>query len=118
MKLNKTTRKENMSLDVSLMKVQLVEVFSANITHNLGVMAKEAGIYKHLWSPAEINITYAAQLIKPLKAGLELMKKEPERFKKFDAENGWGTYKQFVSWVEDYIKACKQYPNAKIEVDA
>jgi hypothetical protein len=106
-----------MSLDVSLTKIQLTEVFSANITHNLGRMAEEAGIYKHLWRPAEIDIVYAAQLVKPLKTGVELMKKEPERFKKFNAENGWGLYKHFIPWIEDYIKACEQYPDAKIEVD-
>ena len=33
--------------------------YSANITHNLGKMAEEAGIYKHLWRPEEIGITKA-----------------------------------------------------------
>jgi len=39
-------------------------------------MAKDAGIYEHLWQPDEIGIVKAKQLIKPLRAGLSLMKAE------------------------------------------
>lgn len=59
-----------MSLDVHLTKVMPTEVFGSNITHNLGEMAEEAGIYKHLWRPEEIGITKADQLIAPLREGL------------------------------------------------
>lgn len=104
-----------MSLDVALIRTQPTEVFSANITHNLGNMANEAGIYEHLWRPEEISIHLAGELIKPLEAGLRLMKQDPERFKKFNAKNGWGLYENFIPWIEKYIKACKKYPDAIIE---
>lgn len=105
-----------MSLDVMLNAVRETEVFSQNITHNLGEMAEEAGIYKHLWKPEEIGITHAAQLIEPLKSGLELMKADPERFEKFNAPNGWGLYKHFVPWIEKYIEACEANPDATVSV--
>ena len=107
-----------MSLDVTLIRTQPTEVFSANITHNLGRMgmAEKAGIYKHLWRPAEISIYLAGELIKPLETGLRLMKQNPEKFKEFNAENGWGIYEDFISWIEEYIKACKKYPDAVIEI--
>lgn len=75
-----------MSLDVSLVMVQPTEVFTQNITHNLNKMAQEAGIYEALWRPEEVGIKKASQLIKPLKEGLALMKSDPARFKKFDAD--------------------------------
>lgn len=103
-----------MSLDVYLTRTQPTEVFEANITHNLGKMADEAGIYKHLWRPEELGITKAGELIEPLRAGLELMKSDPERFKKFEPENKWGTYKCFVPWIEAYLEACIQYPDADV----
>jgi hypothetical protein len=90
--------------------------FSANITHNLGGMAEAAGIYKHLWRPEEIGITKAEQLIEPLKDGIALMESDPERFKKFNAPNGWGMYEHFMPWLREYLAACKKYPNATIEV--
>ena len=65
--------------------------YNANITHNLGAMAKEAGIYQHCWRPEEIDVTTARQLIEPLRAGLALMESDPNRFKKFDAPNGWAS---------------------------
>jgi hypothetical protein len=105
-----------MSLDVMLTEVKECEIFSQNITHNLGAMAEEAGIYKHLWIPEEIGITTAIDLIQPLKEGVALMKKEPERFKKFNASNGWGMYEDFVPWIERYIEACELNPGSKVSV--
>lgn len=105
-----------MSLDVTLIRTQPIDVFSANITHNLGAMADEAGIYKHLWRPEEIGIYSAGELIEPLEVGLTLMKQDPERFKKFNAKNGWGLYEHFIPWIEEYIEACKKYPDAIIEI--
>ena len=106
----------NMSLDVHLEQVQPTEVYHANITHNLGKMAVEAGIYYPLWRPEEIDIKVAKDLIPFLVAGLKVLKAKPDEFKKFDAPNGWGTYENFVPWVERYLVACRRYPDAKISV--
>lgn len=92
------------------------QVYSANITHNLGAMANEAGIYKHLWRPEENEIIHARQLIEPLETGLAVMKADRERFEKFNASNGWGLYEHFVPWVEKYLEACKLNPDAVISV--
>lgn len=92
------------------------EFFSANITHNLNTMAEAAGIYQHLWRPDELSITKAGDLVEPLKKGLKLLKKDPERFRKFDAPNGWGMYDNFVPWVEKYLEACKEFPRATVKV--
>lgn len=116
-----------MSLDVYLVKrypacvhcgreVEETRLFDANITHNLGAMAKEAGIYMHLWRPEEIGITKASQLVEPIRTGLKLMKSDSARFKKFDSPNGWGTYRNFVPWIEKYLAACEEYPDAEIKV--
>ena len=91
-------------------------VFSANITHNLGKMAMEAGIYQHLWRPEEIGITHARQLIEPLREGVARMKADPEYFKKFSSPNGWGMYEDFVPWVDHYLVACMDNPDAEIRV--
>lgn len=102
-----------MSLDFYLEQVQPCEVFHQNITHNLGRMAEEAGIYMHLWRPEELGIETAAELIKPLKVGLGLLKSDPARFEAFNSPNGWGLYKHFVPFVEECLQACMDYPNAK-----
>jgi hypothetical protein len=107
---------EKMSLDVYLTKPMPTEVFWKNITHNLNEMAAEAGIYKHLWRPEEIGITKAEQLIQPLKEAVELLKKEPERFKIHNPVNGWGDYEGFVEFVTDYLKACEENPDATISI--
>jgi hypothetical protein len=106
-----------MSLDVGLqveIDGNLIEVYGANITHNLGKMAEEAGIYDCLWQPLEHNLTHARDIITPLKEGLEKLKADPEYFETFNSPNGWGLYKHFVPFVEKYLAACEQYPSTKI----
>jgi hypothetical protein len=103
-----------MSLDVTLRRMQMTEVFDANITHNLNKMAQEAGIYKHLWHPDQVGISKAEQLIGPLEEGLAVLKADPTRFKAFDAPNGWGKYELFIPFVEKYLAACREYPDAEV----
>ena len=92
------------------------DLFHANITHNLNLMAQAAGIYEHLWRPEEIGITKAAQLIEPLRVGLALMRADPARFEKYNAKNGWGLYDHFVPWIATYLAACETYPDANVSV--
>jgi hypothetical protein len=105
-----------MSLDVSLIAIRPTEVYESNITHNLGRMAAEAGIYTHLWRPEEAGITKAEQLIEPLATGLALLKSDPVRFSAFDSPNGWGLYKDLVQFVDNYLEACRGNPDATVRV--
>lgn len=105
-----------MSLDVSLHAVRETEIYSSNITHNLGKMADAAGIYHALWRPEEITATHARDIIPVLEQGLRKLKRSPAKYKKFDAENGWGIYEHFIPFVENYLRACKDNPDARIEV--
>lgn len=91
-------------------------VYHANITHNLNKMAAEAGIYKCLWQPEEIGITKAEQLIEPLSLGRGQLLENPEHFAQFNPENGWGSYNGLVQFVERYLIACKQFPDATVRV--
>ncbi len=91
-------------------------VYSANITHNLAKMAKAAGIYDICWQPQEIGVEQAADIVPILEKGLADMKKRPEFYETFDSPNGWGLYKHFVPWLEKYLAACQENPDAIIEV--
>ncbi len=90
--------------------------YDANITHNLGEMAVDAGLYKSLWRPEELGITKASQLVLNLRLGLKLLEDDPERFKKFNPKNGWGDYGLLVSFVRNYLDACEKFPDAEISV--
>lgn len=95
---------------------EMDDVYSRNITHNLAKMAEAAGIYQQLWRPDEIEITNARELIKPLEEGLSRLLSDPESFKKLNPPNGWGSYDGLVSFVQDYLQACKDHPNATVYV--
>lgn len=105
-----------MSLDIYLVAVRPTVVHSANITHNLGKMARAAGLYEVLWRPEENGFEFAAQLIEPLRDGLQQLLENPEKFKALSPDNGWGTYSHLVKFVRDYLDACIEYPDAQVEV--
>jgi len=90
--------------------------FSANITNNLNTMAHEAGIYEYVWRPENLGITKAKELIIPIKEGIDLLKSDKERFEVFNAPNGWGTYADFIPWLEKYLEACIKCPEGLISV--
>jgi len=98
------------------LRVDQEVLYDTNITHNLNKMADAAGIYKALWRPEEIGAKQAKDIIALLEKGLADLKARPEYFEKFNSANGWGLYKHFVPFVEDYLKACKEYPDATIEI--
>jgi hypothetical protein len=114
-----------MSLDISLVigdycphcqRESNEVVYDANITHNLNRMAEAVGIYTYVWRPEELEIKKAKELIEPLEEGLFKLKDNPEYYRKFDASNRWGLYDDFVPWLEAYLKACKENPEADIRV--
>ena len=110
-------------------------LFDANITHNLGEMAYKAGIYDACWRPYRLHKNYipsevyedeskfeksvvmkAKDILPLLEKGYCELKAKPEYFEQFNSDNGWGLYKNFLPWVEKYLNACKNYPDAIIEV--
>lgn len=90
--------------------------FWQNITHNLGGMAKAAGIYHACWRPEEIGAKQAKDIIPLLEAGLKWLRENRAEAEKHNAPNGWGMYENFVPWVERYLEACREFPDAEISV--
>ena len=103
-----------MSLTVYLEAERIVNVYDANITSNLANMARAVGIYQLLWHPETCGIQHARDLTEPLQEGLDELLANHKKYKEYDTENGWGTYDQFVPWLMQYIKACKQNPDATV----
>lgn len=104
-----------MSLDITLY-IGDKRVFEANFTHNVSRMADQADLYDPIWH-ADQNCVYASDLIDPLIMGIADMKQWPEHYRQFDAPNKWGTYDQFLPWLERLLEACTDYPDAKIFID-
>jgi hypothetical protein len=116
---------------------QRESLYSSNITHNLNRMADEAGLYEALWRPYQLKPGYdipekdyeaenafeeanpvrAHEIIPIIEKGLEDMKARPKHYKTFNSSNGWGMYEHFVPFIEKYLKALKEYPEAFVECD-
>lgn len=101
-----------MSLDVYILE----SGYSANVTHNLNMMADAAGIYYALWRPEEIGAKFAKDIIPIIESGLVELIMNPSKYRKYNPSNGWGSYDGFVVWVANYLKALKLNPDSEIEV--
>ena len=45
------------------------------------------------------------------------MKARPEHYEKFNSSNGWGTYKNFIPFIEKYLEQLKLHPEAIVVCD-
>ncbi len=96
---------------------QTTVLYHANVTHNLTAMAHAAGLYACLWRPDEEGLTLAADLLTPLREGLErLLALDAAARETHTPRNGWGTYAQLVEFVAAYLDACSRHPESRVEV--
>jgi hypothetical protein len=77
-------------------------------------MAMACGVYYACWRPDEINARKAKHILPMLKEGVRLLKEHQAFYTQFNSPNGWGTYKNFLPWLERYAEACEKHPEAKI----
>lgn len=114
-----------MSLDVDLMVTKPCSIFTANITHNLGAMARAVVIYGGysnvtlydiLWRPEEKGYTKASDIADMLGLGLVELVRFPEKYKAYNPENGWGSYEGLVAFVREYHSACIDNMEADVKV--
>ena len=111
-----------MSLDVTLTKMMPTEVYTSNITHNLSKMANqvmlESGVTLRdvLWHPEEKGFYYARDISELLDEAYTTLLANPHHYWQFNPENGWGTYENLVHFVDSYLTACKENPEADIRV--
>lgn len=111
-----------MSLDVDLMVMRPVSVYDDNITHNLGKMADDVvlsnghTLYQVLWRPDEHGWVKASDIAEMLDEGWNILLSDPQRFKKFNPENGWGSYEGLERFVYKYRNACWDNPDAELRV--
>ena len=111
-----------MSLDVDLMITKPISVYDENITHNLGKMAGEVKLsndltlYDILWRPDEHGLKFAREISELLNEGWNTLLSDPEYYKQWNPENGWGSYEGLVDFVYKYRNACWDNPDAELRV--
>jgi len=111
-----------MSLDVYLMVTKPCSVYSANITHNVNTMAmvvelsNDLTLYDVMWRPDEHEMVYAKDIVDYLYAGWKDLVSNPEKYKKFNPSNGWGSYDGLVNFVKNYHDACMENLDAELRI--
>ncbi len=98
------------------------EYWSANITHNLGIMARQipvgsTSLYMAVWRPEEIfRYPTTNVMLTFLVKGINYMVCHRKELLPYEPDNGWGTYDGFMKFLLDYKQACEDNPDCLIEV--
>jgi hypothetical protein len=108
-----------MSYSISLDKEvhEIKEVYARNITFNVSRMAVKSGSYNCLFEPEKHGITLAVQLILPLEKAIRELERRPNYYRRYENKNDWGTFEQFLDFVKEYLKACKEHPDSEITIN-
>jgi len=70
-----------------------------------------------LWRPDEmVGLDTADDIAELLDEGWNILLADPEKFKKFNPENGWGDYEGLCNFVYNYRNACWENPGALLSV--
>jgi len=110
-------KKRNKDREPAIAQVSSDHAWQGNITHNLAEMAsKSPFLYEALWKPEGIGVSKAKEVEPFLVKGLQDLKNDPEKFKHHNPKNGWGSYEVLVEFVEEYLNACIENPEAEIEI--
>lgn len=101
-----------MSYDISFrVKVEGADVwlpvgdYRANITYNVGELIRHATGLQ--WLNCENN-GLCANIIPYIRRGLEKLRAHPERYKKYESPNGWGTVEGVISF---FAKVLEEWDN-------
>lgn len=103
--------------------------FHMNLTHNLTKMAMECyplpntgsglsyilcyNLYQLLWHPEQIGIINPSEEYKDNVAQCyKKLLEEPDFFKQFNPDNGWGTYEQLLEGTRKYLNALEGISDA------
>ena len=94
---------------------QWVYVGAAWISHssNTGAMIKEVcGSYPSQWYGKK-----CADMVPILEAAVNELRTNPDKYKQYEAGNGWGTVETTAGFLNNILKNCKAYPTAVLIVD-
>ena len=113
-----------MSLDLTVLKRKsrkrkgpTEEVWSGNITHNLGRMAKEVKtgnktLYDLLWYAPDV---VTGEYVKDLVEAFIQLEQGKDWLEEYNAPNGWGTYYNLFQFLSDLI-TCGIKPGMLIRI--
>ena len=94
-------------------------LFTADITHNLRSMADAANLRDVLWRPHECcneTTVFAKNIVSNLRDGVISLATIKTTFGEFEPPFQEGTWVDLLLFCSAYLQACKDFPNATVQV--
>ena len=106
-----------MSLSLYFLQTREVEEASCNITHNLNKMAEALGVYELLWHPEKTPDMKAKNILPEINKAITELTINPEKYKEYEAPNGWGTISGMLRFLQKVRAACEEFPESRLEAN-
>ncbi len=88
-----------------------VEVWERNHTSNTAGMWRGAGL-----DLGGCDGRQAAQVVEGVAAAVEVMERDPERFRAMNPPNGWGSYESCLAFLTAIRDACVAHPATTVRI--
>lgn len=88
-----------------------VEAFWRNHTSNTAGIWRTAGI-----DLAECDGRRASSVAEGLAVAVDRIKRNPERYREFEPDNGWGTVESTLEFLEAILAACIAHPATTMRI--
>ncbi len=87
-------------------------VCCGNCTYNLGNMFKKALGFNF----SDLNGKRAGDVLSKLQLSIKDMRDNPDEYKEYNPDNGWGTYEGAFEYLVRIAEACENHPDATISI--
>lgn len=84
------------------------------ITNNLNLLAEQVGLYPYLWTPSQMNVTLASELVKPLEDALANIDKNREALRVYEPPNKYGTVESLERIATSLLAIANEFGDAQI----
>lgn len=84
------------------------------ITNNLNLLAEQVGLYPYLWTPTQVAVTTASQLVQPLNDALALIDEKREALRVYEPPNKYGTVESLERIASSMLAICNEFGDASI----
>ena len=85
------------------------EVWASNYTYNVSPMWY--AIFPNHDQMLPIEGMSGVESLTVLGRAIDALRADPEKFRKMDPSNSWGSYQTFLAWVETLFESAREYPD-------
>ncbi len=92
-------------------------LYATVIAHSYAAMASHCGLFFCIWYPEKLGVHVVSDLVPYLHLALVELRSNPEEYKCYVLRDHFNYVSDLITFAEDLLAACQEFPNATVRVD-